>query len=196
MKMTVQGDSIFHFISRFMGMSLIFETERLKVRSYASGDKQNFFLLNGNPDVVRYIRPVKSREECDAFLEQVMADERIYPLFGRWAVIEKKTKGFVGSFAVIPVENEQHMQLGYALLPEHWGRGFATELTMAGLEYVFSRTGLDTIYAYTEKPNLASQKVLLKCGFLPHAEKLEKGKALVSFVYYKKDYEQRMEKTA
>ena len=27
-------------------------------------------------------------------------------------------------------------------------------------------------------------------------EKLEKGKALVSFVYYKKDYEQRLEKTA
>jgi [ribosomal protein S5]-alanine N-acetyltransferase len=179
-----------------MGMSQVFETERLMVRSYVSADKLNFFLLNGNPDVVRYIRPAKSREECDAFLEQIMADERIYPLFGRWAVIEKKSKEFVGSFAVIPVENEQHMQLGYALLPEHWKKGFATELTRAGLEYVFSRTGLDTIYAYTEKPNLASQKVLLKCGFLPYAEKLEKGKVLVSFVYHKKDYEQRFEKTA
>ena len=35
------------------------------------------------------------------------------------------------------------MQLGYALLKENWGKGFATELTKGGLKYVFTKTDLD-----------------------------------------------------
>ncbi len=57
------------------------------------------------------------------------------------------------------------MQIGYSLLPPFWGKGYATELTKAGLKYVFTKTNLDVIYGYTEVANHTSQKVLLKCGF-------------------------------
>lgn len=169
-------------------MACIFETERLLVRVFTNEDQGNFFLLNSNPDVVRFIRPVKTKEACAQFLLEVIAAANATPLYGRWAVHEKTSKEFVGSFAVIPVENTDHMQLGYALLPPHWGKGFATELTRAGLHYVFSQTPLDIIYAYTEKPNEASQKVLLKCGFNQSGEKTEAGKKLVEFVLRKEQY--------
>ncbi len=169
-------------------MACIFETERLLVNAFTNDDQRNFFLLNGNPDVVRFIRPVKTKEACDQFLLEVIAAANATPLYGRWAVHEKTSKEFVGSFAVIPVENTDHMQLGYALLPSHWGKGYATELTRAGLHYVFSQTPLDIIYAYTEKPNEASQKVLLKSGFYHSGEKMEAGKKLVEFVLRKEQY--------
>ncbi len=90
--------------------------------------------------MVRYIRPAKTREECDKFLAEVIDSANSNPLYGRWAVENKVTCEFVGSFAVIPVECKDQMQLGYALLPQFWSKGFATELTTAGLHYIFTKT--------------------------------------------------------
>jgi ribosomal-protein-alanine N-acetyltransferase len=171
-------------------MAYIFETERLIVRTYTENDRESFFLLNSNPDVVRFIRPVKTREECDLFLLGVIAAANETPLYGRWAVYEKATDSFAGSFAVIPVDHSDTMQLGYALLPPYWSKGYATELTKAGLQYVFGKTPLDIIFGYTEKPNIASQKVLLKSGFHYSCEKLEAGKEIVEFALTKEQYHQ------
>jgi ribosomal-protein-alanine N-acetyltransferase len=170
---------------------IIFETERLVVRRYTANDNENFFLLNGNEEVMRYIRPAKSREECKNFLVRVIAYSENEKLFGRWAVEDKKSNEFVGSFAVIPVEGKDQMQLGYALIPGHWGKGYATELTLAGLNYIFHQTPIDPIYAYTESPNLLSKKVLLKAGFMPNGNKMEGEKEVAGFVLSKENYLKR-----
>ncbi len=169
--------------------SLIFETERLIVRPYVTGDELNFFALNGNEEVVRYIRAAKTREECDEFLATIIKDYAIHPLYGRWAVEEKQSRDFVGSFALIPVEGLDQMQLGYALLPGEWGKGYATELTKAGLDYIFQKTTIDPIYAYTEVPNTPSQKVLLKAGFQLYGNRLEGTKELSGFCLHKKEWQ-------
>jgi len=167
---------------------LIFETKRLLVRRFTEHDKDHFFSLNGNEEVMRYIRPVKTREECDEFLLQVIAYSETEKLFGRWAVEDKLSKEFVGSFAIIPVEGKDQMQLGYSLLPEHWGKGYATELTIAGLHYVFTKTQINPVYAYTEERNTSSQKVLLKAGLRPNGSYIEGGKKVEGFVLEKEEY--------
>ena len=143
---------------------IIFETERLVVRRYTTGDGDNFFLMNGDEEIMRYIRPPKTREEADAFLLEIIKYAEENPLYGRWAVDDKQAGEFVGSFAVIPVEKTDAMQLGYSLLKTNWGKGYATELTMGGLRYVFTKTNLDEIWGVTETGNTASQKVLVKAG--------------------------------
>jgi [ribosomal protein S5]-alanine N-acetyltransferase len=157
---------------------LVFETDRLLVRHYTEADADNFFLLNGDPEVMRYIRPVKSREETDIFLAEVIQYSKNNPAYGRMAVIEKQSDIFVGSFAIIPLENTQHMQVGYSLLPPYWGKGFATELTKAGLKYVFSQTNLEEIFGVTESENIDSQKVLIKNGFVFEKKYKEDNKEL------------------
>src|SRR6185369_7847073 len=138
---------------------IIFETERLIVRFYNKNDKDNFFLVNGDEDVMRYIRPVKSREEADKFFDETLAGYRDTPSLGRWAVNEKSSGDFVGSFAILPVPQETELiQLGYALLKDHWGKGFATELTIEGLRHAFETMKLEEIYGLTQKANLNSQK--------------------------------------
>ena len=165
---------------------IIFETERLIVRPYIFDvDTENFFLLNGNEKVMRYIRPVKSREECDVYLKQIIEDAEKNPDRGRWAAIEKKTNIFVGSFAIIPIEGTDDIQLGFSLLPEYWGKGCASELTRSGLDYYFSTTNASHIYAIVEDPNIASQKVLLKNGFVPDGTKQEGEKQLLRFIFRK-----------
>ncbi len=167
---------------------MIFKTERLVVRNYLEEDSEFFFRLNSNEDVMKYIRPVKNREECAIQLAEIMKYSAENPFYGRWAVIEKAYEIFAGSFALIPVENTPNMQLGYSLMPLFWGRGYATELTTAGLQYVFTKTNLEFIYAYTEVPNQASQKVLLKCGFQQVRLKKEEEKDLVEFIFLKENF--------
>ena len=131
------------------------------------------------------MRNTKSKEECDIFLKKIIATYKINPLIGRWAANEKTTEKFVGSFAIIPVEDSDHIQLGYAFLKENWGKGFASELTKAGLDYYFKNTNADHIYAIADEANLASHNVLLKNGFVRDGIKTEEGKELLKFIFRK-----------
>lgn len=160
---------------------LIFETKRLRVRSQDITDAEPYFLLHGDAKVMKYIRPAKNRQECFEFLQQhIEENKKLFPL-GRFLAEEKVTSNFVGSFVIIPFESSPDFQLGYALLPNQWNKGFATELVMGGVQYIFSNTELKDIYAVAETGNSASQNVLLKTGFKVVGEKLEKDVVLKIF---------------
>lgn len=143
----------------------IFETARTIVRQYTVEDADAFFALNSNPEVMHYIRPVKDRAGSDLFLAENLQAYQANPAFGRWSAGLKRTGAIIGSFAIIPLRNTSDWQLGYALFPNYWGMGLATELTLAGIEYAFTRAGLRQIYAVTEAKNIASRQVLQKTGF-------------------------------
>lgn len=145
--------------------SLIFETARLRVRPYTPEDLDLFFRLNGDEQVMRYIRPAQTYEQTREFLQKIITDYAFQPGRGRWAV-EMKTGEFVGSFAIIPVEHEEFWQLGYALLPAYWGQGLATESVRGGLRYAFDVLKMERIAAITFPENRNSQKVLLNNGFV------------------------------
>jgi ribosomal-protein-alanine N-acetyltransferase len=167
---------------------IVFDTERLVVRHYTPADADNFFLLNADPDVMRYIRPVRSRADTDQFFIEVMQYSTNNPGFGRMAVLNKLSGEFVGSFAIIPIEQIDLMQLGYSLLPNFWGRGYATELVRHGLIYIFTSTDIEEIFGVTESLNTASQHVLLKSGFVPHSNVMEGEKVLNRFHLLKKNF--------
>ena len=170
-----------------MQPKIIFETERLLVRTYVPADADVFFSINANPDVVRFIRPPKTREESDRFLQEAIRYSELNPLYGRWAIVSREGQAFLGTFVVIPIENSERMQLGYAFLPEYWGRGYATEITVAGLHYVFQKTELTVIYAVVQKDNLSSLKVLQKAGFA-HAHDYVEADHELSLYYFEKGW--------
>lgn len=143
----------------------VLQTDRLRVRTLSDKDHDNFFLLQGDPEVMRFIRPVKTREESDAALNEMLATGEPEE-GGRWMVEELATGRFVGTLAIIPLSYDAtKIQLGYALLPTQWGKGYATELARAGLQYFWEHSERDELFAVTETPNVASQQVLLKAGF-------------------------------
>ena len=162
---------------------VIFETERLRVRYFTTADYDNYFALQGNPVVMQYIRPAKTREESDSFLNEKILGVAPGDYKGYWAVEEKANGAFVGCFVVIPLPDDPaKTQLGYSFLPEHWGKGFATEVTKEGVNYFYNKTPLPEIYGVTETPNIASQKVLLKAGFNLHSTKMEGEKELLVYI--------------
>ena len=160
---------------------IIFETSRLLVRRYTEADTDHFYQLNSDPEVMKYIRQPKTFEESRQFLMETIAFYEKNPLFGRFAVIEKSSQDFAGSFAIIPLDNSTHWQVGYALMKPHWGKGYATELVKAGLEYAFNQAGLNYLAGVTEILNGDSQKDLLKTGFKYEKNFIEGQKELMLF---------------
>lgn len=86
---------------------VVFETPRLIVRQFNTTDKDNFFLLSGDPAVMQYIRAVSTREQSDKFLQENIDGYETDPHKGRWAVVSKEDGSFVGSCAIIPLPNDK-----------------------------------------------------------------------------------------
>jgi ribosomal-protein-alanine N-acetyltransferase len=160
---------------------VLFETERLTVRRFTAGDSENFFLLNGNAEAMHFIRPVKNREQSEAFLLENLCFYLDGSILGRFAVHEKISGRFAGTFSFLYLTGEADFHIGYALLPEAWGKGFATELVCKGIGYFFEQTGYKALFAITDMENLPSQHVLLKSGFYKKGQVMEQGKSLELF---------------
>ena len=56
-------------------------------------------------------------------------------------------------------------EVGYWLGSAHWGHGYGTEALAAFADYAFATFALERLQAWVFAPNLASRRVLEKCGF-------------------------------
>lgn len=88
--------------------------------------------------------------------------------FGAYAV-ERKAEGdfigFVGLHRItFDVGFAPGVEIAWRLLPEVWGRGYAPEAAAACLDYAGNVLGLETVYAFTSRPNIRSQRVMQKIG--------------------------------
>lgn len=160
---------------------VVFETERTIVKRFKTADGELFFQVNGNPEVMQFIRPVKNREESDVFLHENLKLYQDGSSLGRFAVFAKDGGAFLGTFSFLYLAGENDFHLGYALLPEAWNQGFATELVRSGIVHFFDQTNKPAIFAITVAENIASQKVLLKAGFQYKGPVEENGKLLELF---------------
>src|SRR5690349_8386060 len=78
--------------------------------------------------------------------------------------------GFLG-----PPTPEGEVEIGYSLLPETRGQGYATELVRALLEHAFTHLDVQRIVAHTAEGNEASAAVLTRAGFSPAGRGAEPG---------------------
>ena len=87
--------------------------------------------------------------------------------FGQWLLREHKDGLVVGRGGLQYTEATgfREVEIGWAVLPERWGRGYATELAVAAIEAAFSGLGLASVIAYTQLHNHASRRVMEKAGF-------------------------------
>jgi ribosomal-protein-alanine N-acetyltransferase len=140
-------------------------TERLELRRFTLEDLDLLDRLYSDPEVMRYVGGVKTRAQTETLLKARVLDYyEQYPGLGMWATLERATGACVGTHLLNHIQGETYIQVGYVLFSEYWGRGYATEMTIALLRYGFTGLALPEIVAITDMPNIASQRVLLKAG--------------------------------
>jgi RimJ/RimL family protein N-acetyltransferase len=70
-----------------------------------------------------------------------------------------------GGLGATDVGGPGGVEVGWAVTPECWGQGYATELGAAAIEVAFNRLGLTEVVSYTMVENRASRRVMEKLGF-------------------------------
>jgi ribosomal-protein-alanine N-acetyltransferase len=142
------------------------ETLRLSMRNFTLDDFQDLYALNSDPRVMKYIADgtVSTREEVAGALRRFVRYPTLYPDLGIWHTSRRDTGAFIGFFALNYTGKSTDIEIGYRLLHNAWGLGFATEGATALAHYGFDDLGLDRIIGVTLPGNKASQRVLLKAG--------------------------------
>ena len=143
--------------------SYVIETERLHLRIFRSDDLDNLATLLADPDVMRYVEDgqPKDRDVAEKALNSIIAHWERHG-FGRWAVEEKASREFVGFGGLRSLHGTP--EVVYHMAPAHWGKGYATELGRASLDFGFNERGFDQIVAIAKPDNAASVHVMEKLG--------------------------------
>lgn len=87
--------------------------------------------------------------------------------FGMWLLRDRETGEMVGrgGLQYTYTAGLNDVEAGWAIVPERWGQGLASELAQACVEVGFEQVGLLEIIAFTLPSNLASRRVMEKAGF-------------------------------
>ena len=146
-----------------------FESERLYYRELLPEDAEAMFAMDNNPEVHRYLgkNPTQSIEETRKVINYVR-QQYIDNGVGRMAAILKETNEFIGWGGLKLERNvnghETFYDIGYRLLPQFWGKGYATESAIAFVDYGFNVLKAEKICAYADADNKASRRALEKAG--------------------------------
>jgi len=143
------------------------ETERLILSPWVEADREQIVALYADPGASRdFGRPLR-REESEKTFEKYLATFAATG-YTRWKLTLKDGR-FIGTTGVMRVIDHQalgtHDEIGWRLLPEFWGKGYATEAARAAQADAQTRCELRGIITYTAPDNLASQAVMDRLGY-------------------------------
>jgi [ribosomal protein S5]-alanine N-acetyltransferase len=162
-------------------MKVIFSSARLYVREIVKEDFEIVYAINGDAEIMQYIRPVKTKEAIKEFIDENLLLYKMLPGTGRWLLVEKETKKIIGSVAVLKLPGTQHFHAGYLLFKQARGKGYATEVLKATTHYAFNTLCLSYILAIVHPKNNASVKVLYAAGFHQVDDMEMEGELLLCF---------------
>lgn len=142
------------------------ETPRLVLRDFQQEDLHQLAPILANPQVMEFSPTgILSVSQVRAKIDSFITSYKEFG-FGKWAVIIKESNMLIGycGIAVEQIDEVDEPEIGYRLDPEFWGRGFATEVALATIQYGFEQLKFPYILGIVERENVVSVKVLEKLG--------------------------------
>ena len=142
-------------------------TDRLTIRKFSLDDAPFILELVNDPDWLKFIGDRKVHTLTDAKNYIVNSFFMSYTAFGfgPYLVALKENDLPVGISCLIKRDSLQNVDIGYAFLKAHRGKGYAIEAVMATQNYAHTELDLGTLVAITNSDNLASIALLKKLGF-------------------------------
>ena len=145
------------------------QTERLLIRPFVPEDFEAFWSFVGDLEATRYMAFTGEQKTYDgtkAMLETVMTSYAGEELVCALAITDRRSGDYVGSCGLAPLTELDEVKCYYAVLPKHWGKGYATEATAALLQYAFGPLGVARVIAFVMEGNPASIRVAEKVGMI------------------------------
>ncbi|MDR9750411.1 GNAT family N-acetyltransferase [Pseudomonas sp. SZMC_28357] len=143
---------------------LALHTERLSLRTMVEADWPLFLRLHSEPQTMQYVFGEIAEEQIRKGFEHRLPAWS--PQSDHWLclVVSDTASGVELGVSGFRIMSPGHAEVGCLLLPEHQGKGFGTESRLAIIDYA-REIGLDSLESTVTDGNIASCKVLEKCGF-------------------------------
>ncbi len=145
---------------------MIIETERLILKPYELDNMNDYHALMSNACVWTYSTnvPHKNLLQTERKLNELVS--RYNDSFTEFhALFAKHNNIFVGEAGILSLNlNANRCVIGYNLLPDFWGKGYATEISKSLIEYAFDELKVERVEALAMKSNAVSCRVLEKSG--------------------------------
>ncbi|MEH7403868.1 GNAT family N-acetyltransferase [Gottfriedia acidiceleris] len=145
----------------------ILETERIVLRELVVDDALVILNCFSNDEVLRYYgqRPLKSIEQVKQII--ISFSKSFEEKSGiKWGIELKETGTIIGTIGFQDWSHEhKRANISYALFPDNWGRGYASEAIEKVISWGFQELGLERIGAIVFIENEASNNLLIKTGF-------------------------------
>jgi [ribosomal protein S5]-alanine N-acetyltransferase len=139
----------------------------VQLRQPRGADADALYRLFSQPEVTRYWSrpPMRTRAEAEGLLlemEEAFAARSML----HWLVTTRSDDAAIGSCTLFHFDPRKRCAaIGYALVPECWGRGLASEAVALVLSWSFDRLGLQRIEADVDPRNARSRQLLDRLGF-------------------------------
>lgn len=169
------------------------KSERLILRQWLDSDRLSLAKMNADPEVMRFFETRLSKAQSDVQfdrLQKFIASRG----WGFWAVENKLNKQFLGFVGLnepsVELPFSPCVEIGWRLVKECWGQGYATEAAKTALEFAFETLDLQEVVSFTASSNLPSIKVMQSIGMSESDERfmhpsLPKGHYLAEHVLYR-----------
>jgi len=142
-------------------------TERLVLRGWEEADRDLFHRLGNDPDTMRYLGPLRLRDEDDAAFDRQRAALTQHGTCG-WLVERRSDREPLGTCGAkpartgLPIGGE--MEIGWRFAAEHQRQGFALEAARAALAHVWTATDAPRVVAITVNANVPSWTLMERLG--------------------------------
>lgn len=151
-------------------------TSRLILREPIAADLGRFFAIHSDPATNQFnpAGPLTNIAQAAATLEDWIDHWEIHG-YGQWAIAASDAPQYVIGFGGIALRNYldvPRLNLGYRFDVAAWGKGYATELGRASLEYAFNELIVEDVFAIVRPAHKASISVLEKIG-MQHVDALD-----------------------
>jgi len=163
----------------------ILSTQRLSLREFTPQDAPFLMRLVNEPGWIRNINDPGVRTLDDALS---WAEKRLFAPYrelghGFWAVERREDGVLVGMCGLFRRPVLPEPDIGYALLAEHQGRGYALEAARGCVAHARDVMGWPTLMAITAIDNPASITLLGKLGFVEQDQQQLEGYSEPSRVF-------------
>lgn len=146
---------------------MFLETDRLRLRRLSVDDAEFILRLLNEPSFIQNIgdRGVRTTEDARAYI--LKGPVASYEKFGfGLLLVEQKESGLpIGMCGLLKRDVLEHVDIGYALLPEFWSQGYAFESASAVMSYAREKLGAKQVLAVVNADNHSSIRLLEKMGF-------------------------------
>lgn len=148
-------------------MTRTIATARLRLEPLAREHADRLYEIYLDPAVRRFLisRP-DSRTDFERIFERALECGRT---LGMWAVLDEAEGHLVGRCGFYPFSERARPELAMLLAASAWGRGLATEASLACLRLAFEERGFGEAIAIVRPGNTPALRVLRKLGMRPEA---------------------------